>query len=205
MKTKQKNQNQRKLKQPKEINYRRLFAKQKELEKLLLFACPNIDNKSGIYFYTREDYEGKHAYIGKATNLLQRNISHLQGYKQRIDISLRKRGLYSPNNTGGWKLNILHYPLNELDKMERYYIDLYKNAGQDLYNIENGGTTGKTDINERKLGKGYYDGVAYGKKKIKEELNYIIDKYLVISLKKDNKLSQKALAKFYKILLEEKE
>lgn len=128
------------------------------------------------------------------------------GYKQRIDQSLRKWGLYDEQyNKTGWKLGALFYPEDKLDRYERALIKKYQDAGYDLYNIESGGTAGKTDINERKLGKGYYDGVAYGKKKIKDELNYIINKYLVISLKKDNKLSQKALTKFYKILSDEEE
>ena len=187
------------------INYRKLFAIQKKISKILKLACPKIDENSGIYFYIREDNEGKHAYIGKATNLLQRNIEHLQGYKQHIDISLKKRGFYSLDNLGGWKLNILHFPLEELDKREQYFIRRYRNAGYELYNVESGGMVGKTLINERKASKGYYEGIANGKKQIRQELNYIIDKYLLISLKKDNKLSQKALTKFYKILSNEKE
>ena len=190
-------------KNKKQVNYRRLFAIQKNIGETLKKACPDISTNSGIYFYIREDFKGKHAYIGKASNLLERNISHLQGYQQRIDVSLKKRGFYSPDNLGGWKLNVLCFPKNQLDKAEQYYIDLYKRNGYDLYNIESGGNLGKTDINERKLGKGYYDGIAQGKKKLKEELNYIIDKYLVITLKKENKLSQKALEKFNRLLGEE--
>ena len=206
MKTKQKNQQQREQKQPKEINYKKLFSVAWEIEKTLLRLCPDIKHASGIYVWTRSNEIEKCAYVGKAKDLIGRSISHLQGYKQRIDISLRKWGLYDEQyNKTGWKLGVLFYPEDKLDRYERALIKKYQDAGYDLYNIESGGTIGKTDINERKLGKGYYDGVAYGKKKIKEELNYIIDKYLVISLKKDNKLSQKALAKFYKILLEEKE
>ena len=186
--------------QKKKVNYKRLFAIQKNIGETIKKACPEINEKSGIYFYIREDYKGKHIYIGKASNLLERSISHLQGYQQRIDVSLKKRGFYSKDNPGGWKLNILNFPKSQLDEKEQFYIDLYKKNNYDLYNIESGGKLGKTDINERKLGKGYYDGIAQGKKKLREELNYIIDKYLVISLKKDNKLSQKALVKFNNLL-----
>lgn len=187
-------------KRKKPINYRKLFSIQRNLGKIVKIACPEIDEGSGIYFYIREDENGKYAYIGKAKNLLQRNINHLQGRKQPIDRSIKSRGYYSLDNLGGWKLNILHFPLEELDKREQYFIRRYRNAGYELYNVESGGTLGKTLINERKASKGYYEGIANGKKKICQELNYIIDKYLLISLKKENKLSQKALAKFYKIL-----
>ena len=205
MKTKQKKQ-QREPKRPKEINYKKLFSVAWEVEKTLLRLCPNIKHTSGIYVWTRANEIEKCAYVGKAKDLVDRSISHLMGYKQRIDQSLRKWGLYDEQyNKTGWKLGVLFYPEDKLDRYERVLIKKYQDAGYDLYNIESGGTAGKTDINERKLGKGYYDGVAYGKKKIKDELNYIINKYLVISLKKDNKLSQKALAKFHKILSNEEE
>ena len=189
----------------KKINYKELFSVAWKVEKTLLRLCPNIKHASGIYVWTRTNEIEKCAYVGKAKDLIDRSISHLMGYKQRIDQSLRKWGLYDEQyNKTGWKLGILFYPENKLDCYERALIKKYQDVGYDLYNIESGGTADKTDINERKLGKGYYDGVAYGKKKIKDELNYIINKYLVIGLKKDNKLSQKALAKFYRILSEEK-
>ena len=52
--------------------------------------------------YTRVDEEGKHAYIGKAVNLLRRSVSHLQGY-QHIDISLKKRGFFKKKTARRWK------------------------------------------------------------------------------------------------------
>lgn len=189
---------------PKEVNYRKLFAIQNKLSKIIKEACPQMDNESGIYFYTREDENGGHCYIGKAVNLLQRNISHLQGYTQRIDISIKKRGFLSPQNKSGWKLNFIHFPEEQLDEKERFYIESYRNAGYDMYNIESGGTDGKQDINQRKEGHGYREGIARGYEKLRKELNEIIDKYLVISLKKDNKLSQKMLDKFNRLLKGEK-
>lgn len=208
MKTKQKNQQQREPKQPKEINYKQIFAKKKNNEEKIKKLCPEATTKSGIYGFYRTDENGIHyGYIGQATkNLLSRMAQHLSGY-QHIDISIKKHGLYDNiKNPYGYRCYVVCYcKAEECDEKEQYYIKLWANKGIQLRNTQSGGGLGRSNINDNKPSKGYYDGVAYGKKKIKQELNYIIDKYLVISLKKDNKLSQKALAKFYRILSEEKE
>ena len=186
-----------------ERNYKQIFAKKDDAEKRLRGICPEAAvHRSGIYFYTREDMEGKHAYIGKALDICSRTISHINGYQQRIDISLKSRGFYSELNPSGWKLNVLYYPKSELDKWESYWIDVYRNAGVDLYNIESGGTDGKTIIGERKPPKTYRDGLAQGRKALARELKHIIDTHLEISLKKETKISQKALQKFYDLLNE---
>lgn len=183
-----------------QVDYRKLFGVQKALEKQLKQLCPDIDNKSGIYFWIRKE-EGKNcAYIGKAKDLLKRNVSHLQGNQQRIDGSLKKRGLYSNDNTLGWQLFFLHYPVEELDKQEQYFIDKYRNAGYEMYNVESGGTDGKTIIGDRKAPKNYRDGLYQGRENLRKELKHIIDLHLNISLKKESKVSQKALEKFWKLL-----
>lgn len=189
-----------------QVDYRKLFGVQRELERQLKKLCPDIDHKSGIYFWIRKE-EGKNcAYIGKAVDLMKRSVSHLQGNKQRLDGSIKKRGLYSADNTLGWQLFFLHFPEDQLDEKEQYFIDKYRNAGYEMYNIESGGTDGKTIIGDRKGPMGYRDGIKRGKTTLKQELNDIIDKYLVISVKKDNKLSQRMLEKFFKLLkIEEKE
>jgi hypothetical protein len=125
------------------------------------------------------------------------------GYEQRIDISIKPnhRGFYSKYNPSGWKLNVLYYPKTELDKWEQYWIDRYRNEGIDLYNIESGGTDGKTIIGERKSPKSYRDGLAQGRKNLAKELRHIIDTHhLQITAPKDNKITQKALAKFWELL-----
>lgn len=189
-----------------QVDYRKLFGVQKSLEKTILKVCPNMQHKSGIYFYTREDENEKAIYIGQSVDCLKRSCSHLQGYQQRIDISLKKKGFYSPDNKLGWKLNVLYFPENKLDEMEKYYIDKYKKANYTIYNVEGGGKADKTMIGERKSPMGYRDGIKRGKTTLKKELNEIIDKYLVISVKKDNKLSQRMIEKFFKLLkIEEKE
>ena len=186
-------------------DYGNLYHKKRKAENELINACPNIDRNSGIYFLIRSDIGKKLAYIGKSVDLLERMTSHLLGYAQRIDISLKKRGFYSEHNPTGWKLNILHFPKNELDKWERHYIEKYRNAGYELYNVESGGTEGKTDIGDRKPTKTYRDGLAQGRKKLAEELSHIIKTHLFITLKKETKISQKAFAKFWELLKTESE
>lgn len=179
-----------------DINYRKLFAIQKRLEEQVKQACPEMQHKSGIYFYTRTDEDGKHCYIGQSVDCLKRCCSHLQGY-QRIDLSLRKRGFYSQDNSMGWKLNVMYFPESQLNEQEHYFIEKYQNAGYEMYNIESGGKTGKTMINDRKPSRGYRDGVAYGRKKVLKELKDIIDKYLVITTKDETKRATNALEKFW--------
>ena len=125
---------------------------------------------------------------------------HLQGYTQHIDRSFKKHGLWSEENHTGWTINFLEFPESELNEKEQYYIQKYANAGYQLRNVESGGNLGKTDIGERKPTKKYFDGVEQGKKTLAKELKHIIDTHLVISLKKDTKISQKALEKFYSLL-----
>lgn len=182
---------------------KQLYANQMEAEKLLFKVCPQALHRSGIYFYVREDDEGKHAYIGKAKDLCDRNISHIMGYQQRIDISIKSRGFYSEHNPSGWRLNVLYYPKYELDKWERHWIEEYRKAGVDLYNVESGGTEGKEIIGSRKPPKTYRDGLSQGRKTLARELRHIIDTHLEIKLRKEeNKTSQKAIKKFWELLNE---
>lgn len=188
-------------------NYKQIFAKQKQLEKVIKMACPSIDNKSGIYFYTRKDEETgeKFAYIGLAKNLMRRSVSHLQGY-QHIDISLRKRGFYSEENPSGWQLNCLHFPEHLLEEKERYFIERYINAGFTLYNIESGGREGKTDINERKPTKTYMDGLKQGDKRTKRKVKEYFDKYLDFQVRPpSNKIKERKHNEFKEWLNNENE
>lgn len=179
------------------VNYFDLLSVQKKAEQILRKVCPQISQDSGIYFYIREEEGKKYFYIGKATNLLERSINHLIGNKQRIDGSLKKRGFYSADNQMGWKFNVLKVPQSELDKWERHYIDNYIKAGYIPYNIESGGTDGKTDINQRKLGRGYYDGIEQGEKNTREKVKTYFDKYLDFSIKgKPNKIKERKLVEF---------
>lgn len=163
-------------------------------------ACPELAHRSGIYFYIREDLEGKHAYIGKAVDLIERSISHLVGHSQRIDISLKKRGFHSTVNPTGWVLNVLYYPKNELDGWERHWIARYREAGYDLYNVESGGSDGKEIIGQRKPPKTYRDGLEQGQKNLARDLRHIVATHLTVTTKNDSKNAVKALEKFWKLI-----
>jgi hypothetical protein len=181
-------------------NYHKIFCDKEKATIAILQACPKCVHKSGIYFYLREDFEGKHGYIGKAVDLCNRNVSHLLGHAQHIDISLKSRGFYSEDNPSGWKLNVLYYPLSELDMWERHWIEEYRKAGYHLYNVESGGTEGKEIIGERKPPKTYRDGLVQGRKVLARELRHIIDTHLDVTVRKNNKIAQKALDKFWALI-----
>lgn len=178
-------------------NYRQIFARQKQCEEILKRACPNLRHESGLYFLTREENEIKYAYLGKGVDVCRRMCSHLLGYQQRIDISLRKRGLYSKSNQLGWKLNVLYFPKELLDEKERYYIEQYIKNSYVMYNIENGGTLNKEIIGERKEPKNYTDGLKQGRKNAVKEVKVFFDKYLDFIIKdKPNKVKERKYNEF---------
>lgn len=187
------------------VNYKQLYAIKNKNKERILKACPNMKNKSGIYFYTRTDENGiSYFYIGQSVDCLERNIAHLSGY-QHIDLSIKKRGFYSAENPYGWKLNFLHYPKEELDKWEQSWILAFTKKGyQCRYNKTAGGQgEGKEKINEFKPAKGYRDGIQQGKKVLARELSSIAEKHLIIRLKPEkehNKVSQKQYEKFMDLL-----
>lgn len=188
-------------------NYRQVKAIEYANKKKLLQVNPKLDEKSGIYFLTREDEDGiKYAYIGQAKHIITRLAQHLVGY-QHIDLSLKKHGLYSNYNLNGWKVGFLHYPEDMLDEMEQKYILQYAQSGYQLRNKTSGSQgEGKRQIDEYRPQKGYYDGLQQGKRALVKELNNIIEKHLSISLKeekKNNKVSIKAFDKFKELLNEE--
>ena len=185
-------------------NYRQAKAIEAKNKKKLLAVNPTLDEQSGIYFLTRTDEDGfKYAYIGQAKHLLTRLAQHLSGY-QHIDLSLKKYGLISPENIHGWKVGFRHYPEAKLDEMEQNFIKLYATSGYQLRNKTSGSQgEGKKQIDVFKPSRGYRDGLEQGRKNLARELQHIIDKHLVISLredKKNNKVSQKALEKFWAML-----
>lgn len=188
-------------------------AKAKSIEKKnrerILAVNPHVDEKSGIYFLTRTDEDGfRYAYIGQAVNLLSRLVGHLKGY-QHIDLSIKSHGLYSTDNIYGWKIGFMHYPDEELDKWEQYWIKKYADGGYQLRNKTSGSQgEGKKQIADYKLPKGYRDGIKQGRINLARELANIADKHLVISLKpekQNNSISQKQFAKFMELLHGEKD
>jgi hypothetical protein len=188
-------------------------AKAKAIEKKnrerILAINPYVDEKSGIYFLTRTDEDGfRYAYIGQAVNLLSRLAGHLKGY-QHIDLSIKSHGLHSTDNIYGWKIGFMHYPAEELDKWEQYWIKKYADGGYQLRNKTSGSQgEGKKQIAEYKPPKGYRDGIQQGRINLARELANIADKHLVISLKtekQNNSVSQKQYQKFMELLHGEKD
>lgn len=184
------------IKQAKAIEYKN--------KKRLLEVNPNLDDKSGIYFLTRTDEDGiNYFYIGQAKHILTRLAQHMVGY-QHIDLSLKKRGLYSNKNPYGWKIGFLHYPISELDKWEQYWILEYTKKGyQCRYNKTSGGQgDGKEKINEFKPAKTYRDGLKQGYKNASKEISHLFDLHLEYKIKseKPNKNQEKAKIKFENFL-----
>lgn len=190
-------------------NIARAKAIEQENKKRLLKLNPKLNDKSGIYFLLREDENGfKFAYVGQAKSVLQRLASHLVGYEQHIDLSLRKHKLYSEDNPYGWRVEFLNFPESQLDEKEKYYIKLYADNGYQLRNVSIGGQGGNRDsgsIGERKAPKGYLQGIQQGRKNLARELSNIAKKHLKIELREDkanNKVSQKQYEKFMDLIRE---
>lgn len=188
-------------------NIARVKAIEQENKKRLLKLNPKLNDRSGIYFLLREDENGfKFAYVGQAKSVLQRLASHLVGYEQHIDLSLRKHKLYSEDNPYGWRVEFINFPESQLDEKEKYYIKLYADNGYQLRNVSIGGQGGNRDsgsIGERKAPKGYLQGIQQGRKNLARELSNIAEKHLKIELREDkanNKVSQKQYEKFMDLL-----
>lgn len=185
-------------------NIQKVKAIESQNKRKILSVNQNVDESSGIYFLTRADEHGiQYAYIGQAKHLLTRLAQHLSGY-QHIDLSLKKHGLFSAGNVYGWKINFLHYPENELDEHEQFWIKRYAKNGYQMRNKTAGGQgEGKKQISEYRPAKGYYDGITQGKKTLARELSHIMEKHLTVDLKPEkrgNKVSEKQLEKFNRLL-----
>lgn len=189
-------------------NIAKAKAIEKENKQFLLSMNPSLHDGSGIYFLRRIDEDGiRYAYIGQAKHILTRLAQHMTGYKQHIDLSIKKHGWYSIKNPHGWKVGFLNVPESELDKEEQYYIKVFADNGYQLRNKTAGGQgQGKSQIDEYRPAKGYRDGITQGKKTLARELSHIIDKHLTVALqpgKEHNKVSMRAKEKF-EALLDEK-
>ena len=192
-------------------NYRQIFAIRKANEEKIKKLCPEARQDSGIYcFYRIDENNFRFAYIGQASkdNLLSRCASHLEGYKQHIDLSIRKYGLYDEEkNPYGYRLKVVCYCLtDECDEMEQFYIRQYAEDGWQLKNVEIGGKSDKTDLNERKAGKGYRDGLEQGYKNAQRDVKKLFEKNLTYEINgKPTKNKEKAYQKFTDFLNENKE
>lgn len=191
-------------------NIARAKAIEQENKKRLLKLNPKLNDKSGIYFLLREDENGfKYAYIGQSVGIITRLASHMSGYEQHIDKSLKAHKLYDKEkNPYGWRVEFLNFPESQLDEKEKYYIKLYADNGYQLRNVSIGGQGGNRDsgsIGERKAPKGYLQGIQQGRKNLARELSNIAEKHLKIEIRADkanNKVSQKQYEKFIELLQE---
>ena len=181
------------------MNYKQIYAINKANEERILKICPDCPKTSGIYFLIRKEEGFKYCYIGQARNLIERLGSHLSGYQQHIDRSLKKHGLWSEENPTGWEVFTLKFPIDVLDEKEQYFIQKYANSGYQMLNVTSGSQgKGKTDIGERKAARGYYDGLEQGRKNTQRFIADLFTKHLDYKTKSDkpNKNQQKALQKF---------
>lgn len=191
-------------------NIAKAKAIEKQNKKRLLAVNPKLNERSGIYFLLRTNEKNfKFAYIGQARSVLQRLASHLSGYKQHIDLSLKSHGLYSEDNPYGWRVEFLNFPEDELDEKEKFYIKQYADAGYQLRNVSVGGQGSERDsgqIGERKPPKGYMQGILQGKKVLARDLSHISEKYLKIELKdeyKGKKVPERQFEKFKDLMNED--
>ena len=176
---------------------------EREIKQRLLLVNPKLNEKSGIYFLTREDEQGiKYAYIGQAKHILSRLAQHMTGY-QHIDLSLKKHGLISNNNMCGWNVNFLNFPEELLDEKEQYYIKKYALGGYQLRNKTAGGQgSGKKQIDDYGPGKTYRQGVEQGMKNASRDVAKLFEKHLNVSTKNNPPTfnQMKAMDKFEKFL-----
>ena len=166
------------------MNYAQVKAIEQKNKQRLLELNPRLTDKSGIYFLTREADGIKYGYVGQAKHILTRLAQHLVGF-QHIDISLKKHGLYSPENPSGWKVKFGEFPEEELDELERHYIVTYANQGYQLrYNHTTGGQDGaKRAMGEGASTRGYRDGLEQGYTNARKFVSKLFDKNLSFQIK----------------------
>ena len=195
------------MKQENRQKFRKAKAIEQKNKERLLQTNPSLTEDGGIYFLTRTDENGfRYAYIGQAVHILTRLAQHLVGY-QHIDLSLKKHGLYdAEKNPFGWAVSHLPYERGELDEYEQKWIKRYADMGYQLRNKTSGSQgEGKAKIGEYKTARGYYDGLAQGRRNLAKELSHIAEKHLTIEVradKKGNKVSQKQYEKFMQLMEE---
>lgn len=184
-----------------QVNYKQIWAIKKANEQRILKVCPDCPNTSGIYFLLREEDGFKFAYIGQSVNILQRLADHLQGY-QRIDLSIKKHGLWNEENPTGYKVHFLEFPKDLLDEKEQKYIRQYANAGYQLRNLTSGSQgQGKKGFENARQPKTYTEGVVQGEKNMAKQIKHLFDLHLDYAPKKNppTKLQQRAMQKLQEI------
>lgn len=188
------------------VNYRKIFAIQKQNEETIKTLCPEAKHTSGIYVLYRIDENGfRFAYVGLATkSLLTRLAQHLDGYKQHIDLSIRKHGLYDEKkNPYGYKIDILCFCIeSECNEKEQYYIKQWADAGWQMRNVTGGSQgQGKFNINENKPSRGYHDGLKQGYENARREVAHWFELHLDYAIRGNPTLNkQKAYDRFTKFI-----
>ena len=137
-------------------------------------------------FYREDSSKNKFAYVGQAKKLLTRINAHVNfsSKPQHIDLSLKKHGVATKNNLGGYKLRVYKCAESELDAKEKYFIQFYLDHNYNLLNVESGGQDeGHIDLNYRKANKGYRDGLKKGYSNCLKEIRVYFDKYLDFVIK----------------------
>lgn len=163
----------------------------------LKMLFPNLTEEPAIYVMVRYEDGFKYGYIGQAKHCLTRMAQHMVGY-QHIDLSIKKHGFYSKDNTTGWFVTQFPCPICDLDSREKQYIKKYANLGYQLRNKTVGGQgEGKNGLNEGKAPKGYRDGIKQGEINARRYVAKLFEKNLTYSINGDiNKNKEKALQKF---------
>ena len=182
-------------------NYRQIFARKEEEKKKLLALNSQLDNQSGIYIFTRFENGFKFAYVGQALHLLDRLISHLQGYEQHIDRSLKKHKLWSKDNPNGWQIKFIHCHQENLNAIEQQMILEYATSGYQMLNKTSGsqGTEKFAIVDNQR--KGYLQGKNDGKIATLRQIKVYFDKYLDFVIKgKETKIKTRKLQEFRELL-----
>ena len=136
-----------------------VLARQKKGIAIALKQFPwlkEYDKVSGIYLWERHNEEGKYCwYVGQAKNILRRTAQHIVDGQSHLDKSIKKHGMTNDmvEKPNSWSIEILRCcEVADLDEFESFYINQWKqnNPNAIMYNVESGGTTGKTIIGEKK-------------------------------------------------------
>jgi len=191
----------------KSIKQRKYLDAQKRLNQMceFLYAYDNkLNENPGIYILTRENKPTKdgsikkYIYVGQAKRVIERLAQHFLSFEQRIDISLKTRGLYYKSNPYAWRIKVYYCNEDELNDKEREFIALAKEKGYELYNITSGGQDeGKEDINERASGKGYRDGLKQGEINGIRKVREFFDKYFDFKFKGDYQKKDGSIKEIY--------
>ena len=183
-------------------NFAQIKAIEEKNKRRFLALNPSLTEQSGIYILYREENGIKFAYVGQAIHLIDRLVSHLMGYDQHIDKSLKKHKLYSKDNQTGWQIKFFNCTVDKLNILEQQTILDYATAGFQMLNKTSGSQgAGKFGITENKSHKSYRDGVKYGKIATLRQIKKYFDIYIEAVIKEPtSKIKQRKLQEFMELL-----